>query len=189
MNATPALSRRDRLRRVVILCRNFARNLAYYRTGQRPEYESLLDPAHPQVNFWRVMNGNCIDICVLEWCKLFADTKGKHHWGKIVTDHVGFKAGLLSHLGLDEAGFDQEIEAMKVYRDKFVAHLDSERTMNIPVLDIARQSAWFYHAHIVAGEVQPGDLSGLPLELDTGYTQCEAEAGVACQQALRTENE
>ena len=188
MNASPALSRRDRLRRVVILCRNFARNLAYYRTGQSPEYKSLLDPAHPQVNFWRVMNGNCIDICVLEWCKLFADTKGKHHWGKIVTEPGVFTTGLLSHVGLSEAGFDQEIEAMKVYRDKFVAHLDCEHTMNIPMQDIAKKSVWFYHAQIVAREAQPGDLAGLPIELNTGYEQSELEAGAVYQQALRAES-
>lgn len=33
MDAVPTMSRRDRLRRVVILCRNFARNLAYYHAG------------------------------------------------------------------------------------------------------------------------------------------------------------
>jgi len=54
--ATPPMSRRSRLRRVVILCRNFARNLAYYRTGQDPEHAPLLTSSHPSVNFWRFMN-------------------------------------------------------------------------------------------------------------------------------------
>lgn len=40
---------------------------------------------------------------MLEWCKLFADKKGKHYWGNVVTDKVGFKAGLLKALGIDEA--------------------------------------------------------------------------------------
>lgn len=175
-DAVATISRRDRLRRVVILCRNFARNLAYYRAGQEVEHLPLLDPKHPNVNFWRVINANCIDICVLEWCKLLADRKGKHHWSKIVTDPTAFQARLVTHLGTGEEGFRKGIDMMKEYRDKFLAHLDSELTMNIPALDIAKKSVWFYHSHIVEHEVGPGDLFGLPMELDTGYAQCEAEA-------------
>jgi hypothetical protein len=181
-HAGRAMSRRDRLRRVVILCRNFARNLAYYRIGQQAEYKPLLDPGHPRVNFWRVTNGNCLDICVLEWCKLFADQKnGKHHWSKVVSEPPDFKTSLLSQLGIEEVGLSQEIAAMKEYRDKFVAHLDLELVMNFPALDIAKTSVWFYHAHIVAQEAQPGDLHGLPLDLEPGYAQCEAEARAVYQ--------
>lgn len=184
----PTMSRRDRLRRVVILCRNFARNLAYYRTGQLAEHAPLLDPKCPRMSFWRITNGNCIDICVLEWCKLFADKNGKNHWRKIVSEPAVFKARLLSDLGLEEERFSREIEEVKLYRDKFLAHLDSELTMNIPRLDVAKESAWFYHAYIVAHETQAGDLAGLPLELDAGYAESESEARVIYQQAVRSES-
>jgi hypothetical protein len=168
------MSRRDRLRRVVILCRNFAVNLGYYRVGRRPEHLPL---QHAQRgNFWRATNGNFIDMSVLEWCKLFADPKGKHHWSKIVSDPVGFKRELLNHLGIDEAALQKEIEAMRKYRDKFLAHLDSDPVMNIPALNVAKKAVWFYHAYVVQHEAQPGDLEGLPVELDAGYTQCENEA-------------
>jgi len=169
------ISRRDRLRRVVILCRNFAVNLAYYRVGQRPEHSGLLD-FQRHGNFWRAANGNFIDICVLEWCKLFTDSNGKHHWRNIVSDPTQFKTQLLDHLGIDEAAFQREIAAARRYRDKFLAHLDSAEVMNIPILDIAKKAVWFYHAHVVEHEVTPGDLDGLPVELDTGYAQCERQA-------------
>jgi len=169
------MSRRDRLRRVVILCRNFAVNLAYYRVGRTPEHVNLQD-YKKRGNFWRVVSGNCIDLCVLEWCKLFADPKGEHYWGKIVSNPAQFKKDLLSHLGIDEAAFDTEIEVMRRYRDKFVAHLDSDEVMNIPSLDIAKKAVWFYHRYVVEREALPGDLAGLPVELDTGYAECEAEA-------------
>jgi hypothetical protein len=64
-------------RRVVTLCRHFVANLAYYRTGWTEKHRHLLD--YRNDNFWRVVNGNFFDICVLEWCKLFADEKGKHY--------------------------------------------------------------------------------------------------------------
>lgn len=172
MRNTAPMSRRERLRRVVILCRNFAVNLAYYRVGRRPEHSGLFD-AQRWGNFWRAANGNFIDICVLEWCKLFADSNGKHHWSRIVSDPANFKAQLLTHLGIDEATFEKEIEVMRRYRDKFLAHLDSDEVMNIPALEIAKESVWFYHAYVVQQEAQPGDLDGLPVELDIGYSQCE----------------
>ena len=136
MTGTATMSRRDRLRRVVILCRNFALNLAYCRVGQKAEHRHLLD-YQKRGNFWRTANGNFIDICALEWCKLFADPKGKHHWSKIVSGPADFKSQRLNHLGIDEARFQKEIEVMKQYRDKFLAHLDSDEVMNIPALDDA----------------------------------------------------
>jgi hypothetical protein len=177
MTATETMSRRDRLRRVVILCRNFTVNLAYYRVGRRSEHLPLQDyPRHARASFWRAVSGNFIDSCVLEWCKLFADPKGKHHWSRIVSDPANFETQLMNHLGIDETAFEKEIGVMRQYRDKFLAHLDSDEVMNIPALDIAKQAVWFYHAYLVRHEAQPGDLVGLPIELDAGYAQCEDEA-------------
>jgi hypothetical protein len=103
MSTIGVMSRRDRLRRVLILCRNFAVNLAYYRAGRTPEHIGLQDfTRNAQPNFWRAMSGNCIDICVLEWCKLFVEPSGKHYWGNIVSDPADFKARLLKELGIDE---------------------------------------------------------------------------------------
>ena len=62
-----------------------------------------------------------------------SNTKGQHHWRKIVTDGIVFKASLLNHLELDEANFQQYVDTMRTYRNKFVAHLDSDRTMNVNV--------------------------------------------------------
>src|SRR5487761_1244632 len=158
---TPTMSRRDRLRRVVILCRNFAVNLAYYRVAHRPEHKPLGNPHNAEANFWRTVGNNFIDICVLEWCKLFAEQKGKHCWLNVVADPVHFRDKLLQHLGLDGAAFEREVEAMRHYRDKFLAHLDSEHRMSIPSLEIAKGAVWFYHDCVVRNEVSPGDLADL----------------------------
>jgi len=181
MTSGPSMPRKNRLRRVVILCRNFAINLAYYRAGWSSEHKHLLDRAKTD-NFWRVVNGNFLDMCVLEWCKLFADKKGKYYWGKVVTDAAGFKASLLSHLGSDEEAFQKEIEIMRKYRDKFVAHLDSDNTGVYPALDVAKKAVWYYHAHVV-NQAKPTDLTELPLELDAGYKHCEEEAKAVYQRS------
>ncbi|HEY6395117.1 MAG TPA: hypothetical protein VIX12_06830 [Candidatus Binataceae bacterium] len=176
------MPRKDRLRRVVILCGSFARNLAYYRVGWSQEHRHLLDPAKSdRANFWNTVNGNFVYMCVLEWCKLFADKRGKHYWGKIVADPAGFKAGLLRHLGLDEGVFQTEINDMLELRDKHIAHLDSDPTGDIPRLDVPKKAVWFYHDYIANQEAKPSDLAGLPVELDTGYKQCEDEAKAVYQ--------
>jgi hypothetical protein len=105
-----------------------------------------------------------------------ADEKGQHHWRKIVTDQIVFKASLLNHLKLDEAAFQQYIDTIRTYRDKFVAHFDSENNMAIPKFDTAKNAVWFYHAHIVRQEAKPGDLAGLGVQLDEGYELSEKEA-------------
>ena len=93
-----------------------------------------------------------------------------------MSDPASFKAELMNHLDIDETAFQREIEVMRQYRDKFLAHLDSDEVMNIPALDIPKKTVWFYHAYVVQHEAQPGDLAELPVELDAGYAQCESEA-------------
>lgn len=168
-----SMPRQTRLRRVLILCRNFTANLAYYRVGRRLEYLHL--QKRPE-NFWRLINGNGIDMCVLEWCKLFADSKDKHHWSRIVADPAKFKAELLRQLSTDEAAFNKEIEVMRRYRDKFLAHLDSDEVMNIPSLEIAKQAVWFYFDYLVQNEARPGELGVNTEDLDAWHAQCEKEA-------------
>ena len=73
--------------------RIFARNMAYYRAGH-----ARLTKSSPQ--FWISVDGNFIDIVVIEWCKLLGDRKGKHFWANVVGDPSRFEAAMLSHLGM-----------------------------------------------------------------------------------------
>jgi len=151
-----AFTERDRIRRVALLCCHFLRNLAYYRAGWRvwverahgsgSEHRTLR--RHDQ--FWITANGNFLDACILEWCKLFADPKGKHHWRKVVPEPELFTSGLLTCLRMTQAGFDDYIAEMKRLRDKFLAHLDEEHTMEIPRLRIGSRSVAYLYNHLVS---------------------------------------
>ena len=125
------MTRRDRLRRVVLLCVHFSRNLAYYRAGH-----DRLTNASP--SFWITIDGNFLDMAVMEWCKLFGDQKGRHSWVKVVTDRSRFEAELLSHLGISPRELEGYVNEMRIYRNKFLAHLDDLPVMDIPFLDRAR---------------------------------------------------
>ena len=116
----------DRIRGSGILCCHCVSNVAYYKAGW---HEGSL---RKDTNFWRGVNSNFLDVAVLEWCKLFADPKAKHHWKKVVSNPEAFWESLLQKLGQEEVYFGSYCKQMRVYRDKFLAHLDAERTMQIP---------------------------------------------------------
>ena len=188
IDAEPPLSPDERRRRVVLLCCSFMRNLAFHRAGVDIEVQrKLLDPRRPQVAFWREVHGNFFDISVLDWCKLFADNNGKHHWRRVVEDPGRFEAGLYTTLGVTAAEFTTLITKIKHYRDKFVAHLDDEQTMLLPALETAKSAIVFLHERLVQQAGGSGDWLNLPTspeELAQGFAQASREAQSVYAEAL-----
>ena len=125
--------------------------------------------------FWVNANGNFIDICVLEWCKLFGDKRGQHSWKKVITNQDAFLKGLLLAVGKTQPEFDSYIEEMKTYRDKFVAHLDSEEVMNIPKLKIAKKSVLFLYSYLLANEEETNSFHDAPPKATCLYRQFYSE--------------
>ena len=145
------------------------RNFAFYRAGWRDRHLVRDGP------FWTAAVNNFLDIGVLEWCKLFGDQKDPHFWGKIVADQNGFEAGLYSELKVTDSEFVRFRDGMRAYRNRFVAHLDSELTMRIPQLDLAVHSTSYYHSAIVA-EAGAEVLTGMPLDANDFYRACSRVA-------------
>lgn len=139
------------MRRTAGLCGYCLRNLAFHRAWHDVRHRYAGD------EFWITTGNNFIDVAVLEWCKLFADHKGKFHWKKIVTDKSAFKGRLLHVIGQSEAEFAIYIDEMKTYRDKFVAHLDYEESMFIPETKVMEKTSVFLYDHLL--EVEDEDLS------------------------------
>jgi len=121
--------------------------------------------------FWVNANGNFIDICILEWCKLFGDKLGKHYWRMVITDQTAFFTCLLQVVGQTEEEFDSYVEVMKTYRDKFVAHLDSDKVMNIPKLRVARKSISFLYGYLLAYEEEDNCFHDAPPKASRFYKQ------------------
>ena len=162
------LNEKKRLRRVVLLCCHFVRNLAYYREW----HDRLTSADNSQIVV--TIDGNFIDIVVMEWCKLFHDKNEKHYWGKVVR-HQNFECDMLSHLGMTKDQFKIYVKEMLHYRDKFLAHLDNEEIMNIPRMDLAEKAVLFYHDCVVHQEACPGDLDNLPTDMIVYKRQCRNE--------------
>lgn len=129
-----SLTRRQRVRRVGILCCHYLRNCAYYYAGRDGK------PVKRKDQFSVTVNGNFLDLCTLEFCKLFAETRGAHHWRKVITDQAGFFDGLFKAVGMNAAEFDEYIASMTFYRDKYVAHLDEELGGKYPHLGAGKKA-------------------------------------------------
>lgn len=95
------------------------------------------------------MNSNCLEICGLEWCKLFAERNGKYGWENVVSDPATFKPRLLAHLGVTEGAFKDYADDFRSYRDKFIAHLDEVYTMNIPFLRVGGRSVPYLYTDLI----------------------------------------
>lgn len=173
MTKEEPLSREERLRRVAKVCVHFARNMAYYRAAR--DGDKWTTPAGS--NFWNTTTANFIDTAVLEWCKVFADKNARQHWRRVVGDAIAFEAGMLAAAGMDAAAFEATIDAVRVYRDKFLAHLDSRRVMDVPRLDPLWAVVRFCFRHVLDNEMTDAEAAGVGLpDLDGYYQECFDEA-------------
>lgn len=145
----PLLTPAERLRRAALLCLHCLANLAYFRaTREAIDVEKI---AANDFNI-RIAN-NFLDTGILEWCKLFADHNAKHFWRRVLagdnTVHEAWKQGLMAHIGLIGQPFADYVGEMKTYRDKFIAHLDEQRSMHIPDLDPAIKATQYLYQRLV----------------------------------------
>lgn len=134
-----------RVRRTAILCLSCLRGIAYYQAGESHKDKWVDD------DFWKHNNTNSIDMSVIDWCKVFGDPKAKHYWKKSIADPDKLFPELLSAAGVTESNFENYIQDMREYRDKFLAHLDEENVMHIPYLDTATKTAVFLYNHLAHG--------------------------------------
>jgi hypothetical protein len=138
VSKTINMTKSDRANRVGILCCHFIRNLAFYDAGWRDGRFIKSD------QFWKTLNGNFLDISTLEWCKLFGENKGQHHWSKVI-ESPDFLKTMLADLEVNLTQLDDCIKEMRTYRDRFVAHLDNDEEMQIPKFEIPYKSTVYLY--------------------------------------------
>ena len=163
------MDRVTRLRRVGILCCSFVRNYAYYEAGWNDKKSKANN------EFLKTVQSNFIDMSVLEWLKLFGDHNDKHHWKKIINEHDKFKKEMLEDAAITEEELLNCRERFKAYRDKFLAHLDSDEIMKIPEFDIALTVVKFYYNKI-AIELGDSGLRNFPADIEIYYQKCFSES-------------
>lgn len=158
-----ALTHEQHVRRVAILCCHTLRNLALYRAYHYHPTGVKLG------QFWSAVNGNFLDSTVLEWCKLFGDPKGKHFYATVVDDPTIFATDMYAHLGRTPDEFEAMRKEMRKLRDKFIAHLDEDLVMDIPVMDTAKGSVSFLYDRLRAQEAGKVNFNDAPPSADEYY--------------------
>lgn len=137
------MNQKDRIRRTAILCSHCIRNFAFYKAGWKQRKLRI------NRQFWVNANGNFLEIALLEWCKLFADRAGKHHWRKVIRNQSKFESNLYSYIGMTKREFKAYAQTVLKYRNKFIAHLDDEVIAFIPFILPALKSAIYLYDHLV----------------------------------------
>jgi hypothetical protein len=134
---------RDRTLRTMQLAISCISNIAAYRANWHKingVSKLIVDR-----DFWVRMNGNFLDVAVLEWCKLFADKSGKHHWSCTFKNKNAWKKDLFENMAMSQTRFKKELKLVSDYRNKYVAHLDDPIAMNYPYTEFMLNSV--YHLH------------------------------------------
>lgn len=135
-----------RVRRTFQLVNYCIANIAAYRVNWK-----TVDSKRTQridLDFWVRANGTLFDMTVIEWCKLFSDENAKHHWAKTFLNIKEWKSQLLQHLELPEENYEVELNKIKEYRDKYVAHLDNPILINYPSTEFMLNSASYLYDSI-----------------------------------------
>jgi hypothetical protein len=63
---------------------------------------------------------------------------------------------------------------MRIYRDKFLAHLDSEKIMRLPQMDTAKGSVFYYYGYLLRNETDQMTCQDGPSDLAGYYQMCVA---------------
>jgi len=92
-----------------------------------------------------------------------------HYWKKVISEPEDFFRRLLQEVNITETDFNAYIKEMRTYRDKFVAHLDSEETMHIPKLDVARKSTTYLYNYLRAHEDEGNYFADAPKKASAFY--------------------
>ena len=105
-NEVPIMDKKELIPGIIMLCGCCIRFLAYYRAGDRiqKKHKNKI-----QMQFWIYVSNSLLNMCILEWCKLFCEKDGKHFWKNGVEDEREFKNGLfkLEVMQGGEAEFDK----------------------------------------------------------------------------------
>ena len=157
------MNARERLlRRVGLMCVDFARQLSYHR--------ALEEHVHSfKQSFWIIMYNNTIDLAVLDWFHLFGSHKDDLHWKQVVCDIDAFRNHLLQaiHMTIDE--WETYWESIKDYRDKDVAHIEVRPVSVVPEMTIALRAVAHYYSVVLTELSTFGDYSAWPKHIESYY--------------------
>lgn len=158
-----------REKNTALICCHFARSLAYYNATK------MVLPLDRE-GFWLTVAGNFIDVCALEWSKLFGNRNGKCHWQRVLRQPELFKQDFLTLNHLDDAKWNGLWKQIKDYRDNFVAHVEDQETTQVPCMTIPYLLVKFYFERLQREFPEIASLGELPKYMDRYFDSSLSEA-------------
>jgi hypothetical protein len=158
-------SRRLRIRRTFQLANHCISNIAAYKANWRKnamnESELVVER-----DFWKRANGNFLDIAVLEWCKVFSEKNGEHHWSRIFKHKQEWMREFCQYMNMSQKEFHAELQRVVKYRNKYVAHLQPI-PMKYPSMDFLLKSVSYLYGKIHSDALTKDAV------IDYGFTAAE----------------
>ncbi len=152
------------------------RNVAHYRS-----LLAMQNDFHQ--NYWILVSNNLFDIAILEWTKVFGTDENETHWKHYVSDHAGFRTGLMERLSVSSEDWAAYWKTMTGYRNDFIAHrVKDSKVQNHPKFDLALE-ACFYYYKILYDEFHSLHGAGYHSDLEEYFRQCCAQADAMSQVA------
>ena len=134
-----------------------------------------------EFEFWIATHNAFLDLAILDWCKLFTETSGVHHWRASVIDYAGFERSFFASSGLSDEQFAHYCDNLRTYRNRFLAHLDKHNAHRLPTLTVARVSTKALLHWLVCVEDHSGILSDAPSDPEQFYSACFHQARAAAR--------
>jgi len=117
----------------------------------------------PVLNYWRLINGDLLNLAILDWLEIFGSDLESAHW-KIIANNEEekrlFKDNLFKYLEVSPEQWDEKWERLKSFKDDLAAHHLQEGPIAIcPHLDLVLKSSCFYYEYLesLAPCREPGD--------------------------------
>lgn len=122
------------------------RNIAHHRAG----YASGMDYDTPNIS--RDSYSNAFFVAVLEWCKIFGDHNADHYWPQFIEDPYVFLYDMLDFYSMTTEDYEDAMDEVRTFRDKFVAHLDMDVPEESPSMDMMLCTSMYLYDHLLANE-------------------------------------
>jgi hypothetical protein len=96
--------------------------------------------------------------------------------GKNVDNPESFQAELIATIGITKDIWEDCRLTLRAYRDAFVAHLDSQESMHIPMMTLPRDMVRFYFNYILRYEDESRIFLSLVTDIDDYYEMSYRDA-------------
>lgn len=143
----------------IVLLRNFVWQLMHHRALK-------VNIKKFDQGFWRMIFSNCLDMAVLEWCKLFGANAEHHHWSKVFSDKDQFRQQILRAVGMTKDQWKTYWEELTQYRNEGVSHFSPDfRPSRWPNLEPALKSVIACYDYLLIKLEEYGIQHGFPPSL------------------------